>query len=406
MTKTFYGGDIVTTEGTDYDTMKYLWEWREAIKDLPNHHSVVGNHDDGNTTNNLFSEKYVYGYLLAPEETPDMVVGDGIYYYIDHSPEKTRYIFLDTAYKGVDDNQQEFLKQALIDTAEGWHIVVVAHVWYAPDYSQENIRPMPLKGLHADASIVVSMLDAYNSRTGVFADCGAWVEFCVGGHIHYDYDATTTTGIPIILVECDSYGTRGTNGKQQGTTDESAVSGIVADYDAHKIYVVRIGRGESREIAVTNYVIEYTNQIPISTDTAGAIYGGDYNGDGVNDGYQKDTRIGSDGKDRTGATGKYATGFIPCTTADTLYFKNCQIKVLNGSTETYQIITCYDSAKGYINKRAVDLSVQMSGKDYSVDSNNNLTRYNCKDLWSNTAFVRITGNYIGADSIIAKESIE
>jgi hypothetical protein len=153
-------------------------------------------------------------------------------------------------------------------------------------------------------------------------------------------------------------------------------------------------------------VVLYTNQIPISTDTAGAIYGGDYNGDGVNDGYKKDTRTGSDGNDRTGATGKYTTGFIPCTTADTLYFKNCQIKVLNGTASTYEEIVCYDSTKGYINKRAVDLSVQMSGKDYSVDNNNNLTRYNCADLWSNTAFIRITGDYIGADSIIAKEPIE
>ena len=49
----------------------------------------------------------------------------------------------------------------------------------------------------------------------------------------------------------------------------------------------------------------------------------------------------------------------------------------------------------------------MNGKDYSVDSNNYLTRYNCKDLWSNTAFVRISGDYIGADSIITKnEPIE
>jgi hypothetical protein len=80
MTKTFFGGDVVNDEAADYDTMDYLWDWRSQLKDLPNHHSVPGNHDDGNSTNNLFSQEYVYGYLMAAEETPDMVRGDGLYY--------------------------------------------------------------------------------------------------------------------------------------------------------------------------------------------------------------------------------------------------------------------------------------------------------------------------------------
>ena len=167
MTKTIFGGDIVNDEGTDYDTMEYLWEWRKQLKDLPNHHSVVGNHDDGNATNNLFSENYVYGYLLAPEETPDIVRGtNGMYYYIDNSPEKTRYIFLDTAYKGMTTEQTEFLKEALVGTKDGWHIVVVSHIWYMPDYDQYDVRPVPLTGLSSDATTVVAMLDAYNSRNG------------------------------------------------------------------------------------------------------------------------------------------------------------------------------------------------------------------------------------------------
>lgn len=38
--------------------------------------SVVGNHDDDNATNNLFDADYVYGYLLAAEETSDMGWGE------------------------------------------------------------------------------------------------------------------------------------------------------------------------------------------------------------------------------------------------------------------------------------------------------------------------------------------
>ena len=38
--------------------------------------SVVGNHDDDNATNNFFDADYVYGYLLAAEETSDMGWGE------------------------------------------------------------------------------------------------------------------------------------------------------------------------------------------------------------------------------------------------------------------------------------------------------------------------------------------
>ena len=34
MTKTFFGGDIVNNESTDYDAMEYLWEWRKQLKAL------------------------------------------------------------------------------------------------------------------------------------------------------------------------------------------------------------------------------------------------------------------------------------------------------------------------------------------------------------------------------------
>lgn len=315
LTKTIFGGDIVNDEATDYDTMAYLWEWRNMIKDLPNHHSVVGNHDDGNSTNNLFSEQYVYGYLLSAEETPDIVRGEGMYYYIDHSPEKTRYLYLDTAYKGLDGTQKEFIKQALISTPSGWHIVVISHIWYIPDYDQYDQRPVPLTGLSTDATTLTAMLDAYNSRTGDYVDCGGWVEFCIGGHIHYDYDGTTETGIPIILVETDSNHTRGNYTYTAGTTTEASVNGIIADYDNHKIYIVRIGRGESREVEITNYVVNYTNVLPLALAADGTSI---YNGIG----YKADTRWSESGQAESTSVGDYLTGYIPVSNGDIIYCKN------------------------------------------------------------------------------------
>lgn len=329
MTKTFFGGDIVNDEASDYDTMEYLWDWRNQLKDLPNHHSVPGNHDDGNSTNNLFSEQYVYGYLLAAEETADIVRSDsGLYYYIDNPAEKTRYLCLDTGFKDLStlsDAQATFIKDALISTPDGWHIVVVAHVWYMPDYDQYDQRPVPLAGLSDAATSVIAILDNYNSRSGEFADCGAWVEFCIGGHIHYDYDATTPTGIPIILVETDSQHIRGSYSATTGTTTEASVNGIIADYTNHKIYVVRIGRGESREIEMTNHEVSYTNLL----DTIG---------------YEVDQEYSTSyGVQRASSDGYDLTGWIELTAGETYYLKNFIMP--DGVTDRNNMAYYFDSDK-------------------------------------------------------------
>ena len=260
MTKTNYGGDIVSVEGEDYDIMAYLWDWRNQLKGLLNHHSVVGNHDDGNTTNNLFSEQYVYGFLLAAEETQDITpnTNGDMYYYVDNPSERTRYIYLDTAYKGVTDNQKEFVNNALLTTPDNWHIVPVAHIWYDPDYDQYDVRPIPIKGLNYGASLLCDMFDNYNGRIDEFSNCGAKVEFCIGGHVHMDYVGSTGGGIPIIIVETAGSGTRGNFTFESGTTTESAVSGIIADYNAGLVKVIRIGRGNSFDVDLkSNETVTY-----------------------------------------------------------------------------------------------------------------------------------------------------
>ena len=257
ITKTFFGGDIVNSEGSDYDTMKYLWDWRSQLKDLPNHHSVVGNHDDGTGDNNGgFSESYLYGYLIAPEETLDMVMGDGLYYYIDNTIEKTRYVFLNTAaYSVFDANQEEWLKQILINTPANWHIIPIAHVWYEPDYSNYDKRPIDIAGMYVDAKKICNILDEYNNRENAFINCEAKVEFCIGGHVHRDYVGySEKCKIPIILVETDSWHIRGSYSYIEGTkgTDEASVNGIVANYTKREVNVVRIGRGQSYIVSLDN----------------------------------------------------------------------------------------------------------------------------------------------------------
>lgn len=303
MTKTFFGGDIVNNEASDYETMNYIWDWRNQLKDLPNHHSVVGNHDDGNATNNLFTEQYVYGYLFAAEETYDMVMGDGLYYYIDNPAEKTRYICLDTAFQTSEEKQTQmlsFLTEALKSTKSGWHIVVVSHIWYLPDYNQYDVKPIPIVGMSTEATAVCAVLDNYNARSGDFTDCGAKVEFCIGGHVHRDYVGTTTGGISIILVETDSQHIRSEFTYTAGTTTESSVNGVVADYNTNKVNIVRVGRGNSFAVDLSSG----GTSDPDEPDTPA------YTNLFVKSEAHDDYRLNSSGI-LTASSGDLVTGFIP-----------------------------------------------------------------------------------------------
>lgn len=151
------------------------------------------------------------------------------------------------------------------------------------------------------------------------------------------------------------------------------------------------------------------NLIPLSTDASGNIYGGDTDGDGVLEtvGYKTNTRTSSTGVDKT-QSGYCTTGFIPITRGDILYFKNCQIDTTI-SAETYNEIACFDANKQYINKlRTGSENVHKNhifypkntDDVYNPNGDNHLAWIDTKAFFEGTAFVRITGNYIGTDSII------
>ena len=391
--KTVFGGDIVSKEALDYDTMSYLWKWRSMLDGLPNHHSVVGNHDDGNENNNLFSKDYVYGYLFADEETGDMVKGEGFYYYIDNPSEKTRYLYLDTAYQGITHKQEEFIKNALISTKDEWHIVVIAHIWYEPDYDRYDERPVPLTGLSKDARIVANMLDDYNSRTGDFLNCKGWVEFCIGGHVHYDYDGQTETGIPIILMETDSGVTRGNYSYKKGTTDEASVSGIIADYQNRKIHVVRVGRGESRTVDMP---LKYVNALSIAKDVDGENI---YN----EIGYKENTRWSTSQGKEISANGIYLSGYIPIEAGDIVRLKN--ITMQTGDTHG-TIVHFFDSIDdpSVATMNGTNLDLYNKAKR---DSNGNLIEFQIgfSSNESNYRYIRLQFSGIGKDAIVTVNEV-
>lgn len=407
-------------------TRKYLAEATNGITSI----WLNGNHDyfatskDG--TANRLSDSMVYA-LVGSHNTHTVVDADNIggnYGYIDFEKQRIRLIYLNTTdINGVDytshriSNKQGawFVNTALDLSAKGedeenWGVVVCTHI---PAYTNDQLTA--ILGNYRDRGIGSAYATSYS-----FADAKAHLIATFHGHIHnFKVTDIVTSGGRTIknicipnavpnrenpyegnLQEVDASGNPVAYPKTAGTAEDTSFNAVIIDRDNHKIHAICYGAGCDREIEYEHEgaVVAIVNQIPISTDANGAIYGADYNGDGVKDGYMENTRIGSDGKDRSGATGKYATGFIPITLGDKLYFENCQI--IHDETANYNEIVCYKADKSYNKTIYVYVANIENNHTFAVDENNCLTMWDTSGLFADTAFVRIVGNYIGADSII------
>lgn len=336
MQKTFFGGDIAQGKSGE---IAVLTAWQELVKEIPNHHSVLGNHD--NQVTDLPSSKS--DFFFGHERTSDVVYGTDEtngknYYYIDNHIEKTRYICLSTGRMWTYEDEIEWCIGALNGVPEGWHIVVISHLWLNCDYNNgASIITTP----ENYTQVYLSLFDAYNSRargtTSMgsksynFVDAKANIEFVIGGHVHQDYDFTTNTGIPVILTECDGYGERDDiSVAQKGTISENCMYAIIADYNLRSVKVINVGRGDTRSVVLPGEIVPeepaYTNQLAIAIDETGAIYNGI--------GYKPNIRINSS-MEETSAPGWYMTGYIPAKKYDVLYFANMEYMDISGDGGEY-----------------------------------------------------------------------
>lgn len=330
VTKTFFGGDIAQESSGE---ISMLTAWKEQVKDIPNHRSVIGNHD--NAVSELSTVEARADFFI--DRTGDMAMGTDttngkMYYYIDNHIEKTRYICLSTGRMWTVDDEIPWCIEVLNSTPKNWHIVIVGHLWLNSDYGDDGVTLNTTPPDYIQSYL--DMFDAYNYKqsgtttTGSvvydFGNAGGKIEFIVGGHVHKDYDFATETGIPVILTECDARWERDDDSvATQGTTTESCVYAIVADYAAKVVKVINIGRGNTRTVTIPD-VVMYTNQIKKSINSDGTDYVG-LNGE---DGYKSDYRLNSSGVEAS-KNGYYITGFIPVRTGDIVRLENLDYMAMN-----------------------------------------------------------------------------
>lgn len=388
-----------------------------------------GNHDYYSTSKDTpeyrISDDMVYA-LVGSNTTNAVVDTQNVgrnYGYIDFEKQKIRLIYLNTTdINGVDYTshlistvQGQWFISIALDLSDkedeaNWGVIVCAHI---PLFDNPQI-PTVL-GHFVDRTSGRSFSKDYD-----FTKTTAELIGVFHGHMHnFKVNEKQTDGGNTIKYICipnavpnrenpytvdkgykQEYDDGVAYPKTADTAEDTSFNAVIIDKDNKTIHAICYGAGYDRLI---EYDIaeepeeEIINQIPISTDLNGAIYGGDYDGDGVNDGYKIDTRLGSDGTDRTGATGKCATGFIPITAGDILYFSNCELV----KTETYtnNQIACYNADKTYVGTIYMD-TISPEYYTFTFDENNNLIMLNTTGIHAGTAYVRISANYIGADSII------
>lgn len=136
----------------------------------------------------------------------------------------------------------------------------------------------------------------------------------------------------------------------------------------------------------TNNSATYTNKILNSIDTDGSVYN--------SFGFKENKYIISGTGDVGDRSGCYVTGFIPCVSGDTLYFKNVDIK----TGDSNRRISLYDSNKNHMRT----LDTRSTAFDWVYGEDGLLKSFKVPYSTTNTAsaYVRVTAGYIGIDSII------
>lgn len=389
-----------------------------------------GNHDRYETSGeHRLTDNENYTLVGAHNGFEVTVDADNVgrnYGYIDFQKQRIRLVYLNTTDVSggvqspnyISNTQYEWLANTALnmsgkDDADKWGIVVCSHFPIYAEQLSTGTKIFPaletLLCAYKDKAVGTVSGIAYN-----FTDAKAELIATFHGHIHnFKVTDVVTDGGNVIKAICipnacinrenpytgvyqetDNSGDPVSYPKTANSRESTSFNAIVIDRDSKTIHAICYGAGYDRVIQYTDgEVVEIVNQIPLSTDASGAVYNGV--------GYQDGIRLGSDGADRTGAATD-ATGFIPITLGDKLYFKNCQIAQTGTGTDDNNKICCYKADKSYLGAVYLHQAKVADNHNFTKDENNNLTMFDTSGLAADAAFIRIAGNYIGADSVITK----
>ena len=440
-----HGGDYSTgawntTKLNSFEQIEdYTELTSEADKGVPSLW-CAGNHDDAayQATANRVSQKELFGLVGRKNRMSGAVCPNGCNYgYMDLENRKVRVIYLDTDDKrnwgtvsvgngatapaylnahNVSGAQLQWLANTGLDFADKenpaeWDIIVVSHV--ALNISGTITDAVSGTVYAHSTENATKILNAYRTgKSGSITHNGVTVNYnfsavqskatvicAVHGHNHKFGSETLTGGIlsigcPNVMNGRERASDDGnTYTKTAGTSDGTSFCILTIDRENCTIYADCVGAGYDREFTYTTEVIAYTNQIPISTNTDGSVYG-----------YKAGYRLNGSGNPEA-MNNSYVTGFIPVAVGDTVYMKNVtfQYGVSSGLTSNNQRISFFNASKTQIvqiNATGLGgIAAGVKGDDgiwTQFTPKSTMNGVNC----SGVAYFRINASYIGDDSII------
>ena len=204
---------------------------------------------------------------------------DGLYYYVDNIPQKTRFIILNSNYAGeysVDGNglavnnrfstscygqaQLDWLSSVALDMPEGYGALIFTHV---PPNATYNV----------DRALLVGIIDAYNGKkaftgsytAGVdgwsnssvnvsFANAKGEIIAVVAGHVHGDSIDTDTASCPVITIlsagaSANEPYYESAPARTKGTDTETSFDVVTVNRKTRTVYCTRIGAGNDRSVS-------------------------------------------------------------------------------------------------------------------------------------------------------------
>ncbi len=266
------------------------------------------------------------------------------------------------------------------------------------DYSGRNCRYIGHFHGHAHSYSIVRMQKYVSS--GVYEEIDAW-DICIPNACYERNNQFRNNG-----EYSARYATEETYSKEDADGKRTAFTVVTICLDEEMIYADHYGAGIDREVSYA-FAPAYINQIPLATDSDGSIYGGDYNGDGVNDGYKTDTYLsGGNAGTRTGVE---CTGFIPMDIAEgcAIYLSGVTAAATDGNFR----VAFYDADRDYILQLGGN---QLASNGYNIpvvyttgeDGNINMLDYTDLLAYIKTnnaqtaAFFRLCASEITGSSII------
>lgn len=263
-----FGGDVITTFFENpKDALDLGKDFQRSFDNLDcNMYYLYGNHDNNSDCNpDLISrhltEDQVFDYLQS--RMGPCTYGDYYNFYFDREPSKTRFICLDTGrfyysvFRTKTLDTAAFVIDALNSTPDGWHVVVLSHLWTELKKDVNGVYEAFVPAFHHS---FLDLFDAFNNRsTGSFvynrnsvyydfSGVSSRIICCIGGHNHLDALLYSSGGIPVIINTTDSSQTINGISAKKGTTAEQSISIFVIDYAHSNLRRFRVGRGDDLTI--------------------------------------------------------------------------------------------------------------------------------------------------------------